>query len=173
MPQIDDIDPPERIVKVDDCCAKVERACASKMVLHMLFPARAAIGTYVTTSGYGEIRAHERKRGSAYLDGFEALHGPVSGTGSAVLKCGVVCRSAGWEEAKSLLSEYVAEQRMEAWSQFYSYELRAQAEIGRENRYWGTVTVDGRTLFDRFTRHFSYSPPPPFNDSNVTCPASN
>jgi hypothetical protein len=142
------------------------------MVISLAVPTRDAIGTYVTASGYSEIRAHERKRGSAYLDGFEAFYGPVSGAGSAVTKCGVVCRSAGWEEAKAVLLAYVADQRLQAWSQFYSYELRAQAQIGRENRYRGTVISDGRNLFDRFTSHFAYSEPPPFDDSKVTCPAS-
>jgi RHS repeat-associated protein len=170
---IDEIDPPQKIVKVNKCCAKIERACASKMVIRMIVPTRAAIGKHVTNSGYNEIRVHERKRGSAYLDGFEAIYGPVSGTGSAVLKCGVLCRAAGWEEAKSLLSEYVFSQRLEAYSQFQRYALRAQAEIGRENRYWGTISQGGRELFDRFTQHFTYTPPPAFDDSKVACPVSN
>lgn len=173
MPQIGDTTEGEKIVKVSPCCAQVERASATKLMLTMLLLTRSTIGTYVTSLGYSELRTHEFKRGGAYLDGYEAFYGPVSGTGSAVLRCGVLCRRAGWREARSLLSGYVAGQRLEAWSQFYAYELRAQAQIGRENRYWGTIDSGGRSLFDRFTQHFEYSPPLPFDKSNVLCPASN
>jgi RHS repeat-associated protein len=172
IPTLKDAAPAEKILKVSACCAKVERAAASDMMIWIYVPDASAVGTYVTARGRSEVRAHEIKRGRAYLDGYEACYGPVSGTGSAVLKCGKVCRKRGWLNAKAALSNYIAEQRIEAWSQFYNYELRAQAEIGRENSYWGEITVGGVTLFDHFTRYFSYTAPAPFDDSRVTCPAS-
>jgi hypothetical protein len=99
--------------------------------------------------------------------------GAISGKGEYALKCGVVCRRAGWEDAKAALDDYLFGIEMDAWSHYYNYQLRAQSDIGRDNRFWrlDVVTSDGRKLKDGYSRTHTYRAPPPFVPK-TKCPRS-
>lgn len=90
-------------------CAKVFSSKDLKIDIHMI--RRSWIGQSkklrsVSASGYADIRDHELRRVSVYRAAFKKYVIPWRKKGSAVLKCGTICRSKPGQ-ARSELMEYL------------------------------------------------------------------
>jgi hypothetical protein len=171
---IQDGPPDASIVRVGSCCAKVEHAESTRVIIHARWLDQTAIGNAVngvTAQGRNEILGHERRRARAILAGISAFYGPVSGQGSIALKCGVVCRKKGWEEARDLLSDYLNAQRFSAWQQYDAYEHTAQGTIGQDDYYQRYDSSDNPGLMNGYFSTFLPTAPTSFNDT-VPCPLS-
>ena len=84
-----------KIVKVGECCAKVEHGFGYKISIFQHLLDISAINQVVTKRGYEDILAHENRRGQVYLNGFYKYYGLIAGETELSLKCNTLCRSEG------------------------------------------------------------------------------
>ena len=163
-----------KIVKVGECCAKVEHGFGYKISIFQHLLDISAINQVVTKRGYEDILAHENRRGQVYLNGFYKYYGLIAGETELSLKCNTLCRSEGWESAKEALEEYLSALEFEIWPQYYNYILIVNSIIGKDNRNFrqNVISDSGDKLIDGYEKIFDVPDPPPV-DIQIECPESN